>query len=363
MRILAVDMGTLTQDILLFDSEQPVESSVKMVMPSATEIAARRIRRATAERRPVLLNGVTMGGGPCQWALQDHIRAGGAAFATPEAARTFDEDLAVVAAMGVAVVSDDEAAGLRGVERIEMRDLDLASIRRALTAFEVQSDFDGVAVGCLDHGAAPPGYPERLFRFNHFRQVIQERPDLSAFVYLPAELPEYLTRARSMMSCVDVDAPRVFIDRGPAAALGALQDPRVAAHDEQIVLRLGNSHALAFYLSGSHVHAFFEHHTDLLDTAHLESMTAQLAEGTLSHEEVFAEHGHGVYYADRIHGTTPFVAVTGPQSGKLRGSRLNPHFATPHGDMMITGCFGLVQGFAERFPEAREQIDAALVAV
>src|SRR4051794_26058597 len=118
MRILAVDTGSLTQDILVFDSTIPVQACVKMVMPSATEIAARRIRRATAERRPVLLTGVTMGSGPCQTALQVHIRAGGIAFATQQAARTFDEDLAVVAGMGVAVVSEDEAGGLRGVERI-----------------------------------------------------------------------------------------------------------------------------------------------------------------------------------------------------------------------------------------------------
>src|SRR3970040_2834747 len=49
MRILAVDMGTGTQDILLFDSAQPVEHALQMIMPSATEIAAGRIRRATRE--------------------------------------------------------------------------------------------------------------------------------------------------------------------------------------------------------------------------------------------------------------------------------------------------------------------------
>ena len=52
MRILAVDMGTGTQDILLFDSSGPVENSLKMVMPSATQIAAGRIRRATASAAP-----------------------------------------------------------------------------------------------------------------------------------------------------------------------------------------------------------------------------------------------------------------------------------------------------------------------
>lgn len=51
MRILAIDMGTGTQDILLFDSSGPVENSAKLVMPSATKIAEGRIRRATAAGR------------------------------------------------------------------------------------------------------------------------------------------------------------------------------------------------------------------------------------------------------------------------------------------------------------------------
>ena len=93
MRILAVDMGTGTQDILLFDSAQPVENALQMIMPSATEIAARRIRAATRERRAVVLTGVTAGGGPCHWALEAHLKAGLPALATPEAAKTFDDDL------------------------------------------------------------------------------------------------------------------------------------------------------------------------------------------------------------------------------------------------------------------------------
>ncbi len=50
----------------------------------------------------------------------------------------------------------------------------------------------------------------------------------------------------------------------------------------------------------------------------------------------------------------------GPQRGRLRGSRLRPYFATPHGDMMISGCFGLVRAFATRYPERREEIERAL---
>jgi len=78
MRILAIDIGTGTQDILLFDSDQPIENALQLIMPSPTQIAAGRIRRATTGGRPVLLTGAIAGGGPCHWALEDHlVRAAG----------------------------------------------------------------------------------------------------------------------------------------------------------------------------------------------------------------------------------------------------------------------------------------------
>ncbi|MCH7838260.1 MAG: pyruvate formate lyase-activating protein [Chloroflexi bacterium] len=365
MRILAVDMGTGTQDILLFDSSGPIENSVKLVMPSATTIAASRIRRATEAGQAVLLTGVIQGGGPCHWALEDHLKAGVAAYATPQAARTFDDDLERVQAMGVRIVSDDEAAALDGTARIVLRDLDLDAIRSALAAFDLPGDFDGLALGCLDHGNSPPDYSDRLFRFDHLRRVVEGENDLLAFAYLPEELPEYLTRARTMLAgATGVDgggAPVVFLDTGPAAALGALQDPQVAATEEQLVLNLGNMHALAFHLRGTHIYSLYEHHTGEMTTEQIEDFTERLIAGTLAQQEVFDSKGHGVFYADQASsGGQPFLAVTGPQRGRLRGSRLQPYFATPHGDMMISGCFGLVLAFAARYPQHREEIERAL---
>jgi uncharacterized protein (DUF1786 family) len=364
MRILAVDMGTGTQDILLFDSSGPVENSIKLVMPSATTIAAGRIRRATGPGRAVLLTGVIQGGGPCHWALEDHLRAGHEAFATPEAARTFDDDLERVAAMGVRVVSEDEAralAGRDGVDHVELRDLDLSAVRSALAAFDVAGEFDGLALGCLDHGDAPPGYSDRLFRFDHLRRVVERENDLRAFAYVPEELPEYLTRARTMMRAAEGEGPSVFLDTGPAAALGALQDPSVASAERQLVLNLGNMHALAFLLQGPRILSLYEHHTGEMSTGQIEDFTERLVAGTLEHEDVFGSKGHGVFYADgRPDGGRPFLAVTGPQRGRLRASRLEPYFATPHGDMMISGCFGLVVAYAARYPERAEEIERAL---
>ncbi len=363
MRILAVDVGTGTQDILLFDSEQPVENALQLIMPSPTQIAATRIRAATSAGRTVALTGVIAGGGPCHWALEDHLRAGFAAYATPEAATTFDDDLDLVREMGVTIVSDDEVVR-HDAEQIRLIDLDLAAIRNALAQFGVSGDFDGIAVGCLDHGASPPGYSDRLFRFEHLRRVVQARNDLRAFATLPDELPDYLTRARAVVRCAGDDAPVVFLDTGPAAALGALQDPMVGEADQQVVLNLGNMHALCFHLQGTRILALYEHHTGEVTAGQIEDFTERLRDSTLRHEEIFGSKGHGAFYADQnaAPGTANrgFVAVTGPQRGKLRGSRLEPYFAVPHGDMMVSGCFGLLVAFAEKYPEHHDEIEASL---
>ena len=358
-------MGTGTQDILLFDSAAAVENSVKMVMPSATQIAAARIRSASANGQGILLTGVIQGGGPCHWALNDHLAAGGIAYATPEAARTFDDDLEQVAAMGVRVVSDDEASALAGVARVELKDLDLDAIRAALAAFGLPPTFDGLALGCLDHGASPPDYSDRLFRFDHLKRVVERRSDLLAFAYLPEKLPEYLTRARTMVESArrqDGGAPIAFLDTGAAAALGALQDRRVAAEDEQLVLNLGNMHTLAFHLRGEQIISLYEHHTGEVTREQIEDFSERLVHGTLPHEDVFNSKGHGVFYAstDGAREEMPLVAVTGPQRGKIRDGKLHPYYATPHGDMMISGCFGLLRAFGEAYPEHRAEIEDAI---
>ncbi len=362
MRILAIDIGTGTQDVLLFDSEGPVENSAKLVLPSPTAIAATRIRRATAAGLPLVLDGTVAGGGPCAWALEDHLRAGLPAFATPSAARTFDDDPDRVRAMGVTLVSDDEARRIDGA-RVTLRDLDLDAIRTAFAAFELPLAFDGIALGCLDHGEAPPGISDRLFRFDHLARVVRRRNDLLAFATAPADLPPYLTRARALVAAAEPEAPVAFMDTGPAAALGALHDDRLAAAGETLLLNLGNMHLLGFHLRGRTIASLFEHHTGEVTDAQVEAFARRLAEGTLTHEEVFSSKGHGALHIDRTlvrAGLPPVVAATGPRRGRLAASALRPIFAAPFGDMMIGGCFGLLRAFAEVHPWAREPVEVAL---
>src|SRR3989304_9420308 len=99
-----------------------------------------------------------------------------------------------------------------------------------------------------------------------------------------------------MLACADTDLPTVFLDTGPAAALGALQDPIVTREDEQVVLNLGNMHALAFHLRGTRILSLYEHHTVEVTAQQLEDFTTRLIAGSLPHEDVFNTKGHGVYY-------------------------------------------------------------------
>jgi uncharacterized protein (DUF1786 family) len=362
MRILAIDMGTGTQDILVFDSEKPVENCVKMVMPSATQVAARRIRRAMAAGRALVLTGVNQGGGPCSWALEDFLQSGGPAFATPSAAETFDDDIERVRAMGVTLISEDEARRIDG-DHVVLRDLDLGAIRSALAEFEEPGDFDGFALGCLDHGAAPPDISDRIFRFDHLRACVRRRNDLLGFASRAHELPAYLTRARAMVAGAAGEGDVVFMDTGPAAALGALHDPAVAAAGEQLILNLGNMHLLGFHLRGRQVASLFEHHTGECSDAQIELFTERLASGELENAEIFGSKGHGAYHHDRslVGRQVPaMVAATGPQRHRLRTAGAKAYFASPFGDMMISGCFGLLRAFAAAYPARADEVDRAL---
>src|SRR2546428_13733136 len=139
-RILAIDVGTGTQDILLFESGKTIENCFKMVMPSPTVIVAERIKRATERGQPLLLTGVTMGGGPCHWAARDHALAGYAVAVTPQAGRTFDDDLTMVEQMGFEIINDTEAKLRKEnatVVHIELHDFDATAIIVAFRSLDV----------------------------------------------------------------------------------------------------------------------------------------------------------------------------------------------------------------------------------
>jgi uncharacterized protein (DUF1786 family) len=380
MRILAIDIGTGTQDILLFDTTTEVENCLQMVMPSPTALVAQQIRDATTRGEDVLLAGTIMGGGPSSWAANDHLKTGRRVFAMPSAAKSFNDDLAEIEKSGVQVVSEDEAARLRDVRRIEMRDVDLSAVSRSLASFRVDLQFDALAVAVFDHGNAPPHYSDRLFRFEFLAERLRAFNSPTAFAFMREQIPARLTRMRAVADSVGATlrgrleagshtgSPLLVMDTAPAAILGALEDDRVRVQRNAIIANVGNFHTLAFRFSGGAITGVFEHHTGELDAARLEKFLAQLADGTLTHDAVFNSHGHGALMFDsRAQPLDPspgsgqsFLAVVGPRRGMLARSRYRPYFAAPYGDMMLAGCFGLVRAYALLNPDAAEESARAL---
>jgi uncharacterized protein (DUF1786 family) len=372
MRILAVDIGTGTQDVLLFDGDQPIENATQLILPSPTLVVAGQIRAATAAGGAVVLQGTIMGGGPCAWAAEDHLRAGYPVYATPDAARTFDDDLDRVAALGVTLIESDDVARLEGAGNVlvQMRDFDPAAILAALAGFGVDPQVDALCVAVFDHGNAPPGYSDRRFRFEYLAERLGAGAgrDLAAFAFMREAIPPAMTR---LAAAAHVDGalgtlPLLAMDTGPAAVLGSLEDPAVyaAATDGPgaLVVNVGNFHTLAFHLVGGAVQGLFEHHTGELRDGQLAVLLERLAAGTLTNEEVFGSQGHGALVLAPADVPPALCAITGPRRQKLAVESVPwpLHLAVPHGAMMLTGCFALLRALAQHWPPARPSVESVL---
>jgi uncharacterized protein (DUF1786 family) len=357
-RILAIDVGTGTQDILVLEAGGVIENAVQLVMPSPTALLAERVKQATQDRVDLVLTGVTMGGGPGHWAVEAHLKAGLKVSATPDAARTFDDDLERVAAMGIRII--DSPAAADGARRLELRDFYLAELMAALRAFGVSTVFDAVAVAVFDHGAAPPGVSDRRFRFDYLREQVERGIGLEGFGFLAAEIPARMTRMQAVAGGWTGGEPLFLMDTGPAAILGAIDDGVVAAADPVVVLNVGNFHTIAALLDGRRIAGLFEHHTGQLTRPTLEHYLEQLATGALSNDQVFDDMGHGALELGANASPPKRLAVTGPRRGLLDGSPLQPHLAVPHGDMMLAGCFGLLRALAARLPEFAPVVEEQL---
>jgi len=334
-RILAIDVGAGTQDILLWEADQPMENNVKLVLPSWTTVLARRVKQATLEGRPVFLAGNLMGGGPLVSAMKRHLRAGYPVYATPRAALTVRDNLDQVRERGYTIV--EEAPEVPDLLTLHTRDVDLGALASALAPFAVAVP-ETVAVAVQDHGECLAG-SNRQFRFQLWREFVESGGEMINLAY--REPPACYTR----MLAVQEDAPgAVLMDTGPAALWGILEDERAAAHQDEglVLVNVGNQHTLGVLLQGERVLGLFEHHTVLMTPDKLVQLVDRLCAGTLTNEEVYEDHGHGAFISsDYVPGSRfDFVAVTGPQ--RHLAADLDYYFAAPHGDMMLTGCFGLV---------------------
>jgi uncharacterized protein (DUF1786 family) len=90
-----------------------------------------------------------------------------------------------------------------------------------------------------------------------------------------------------------------------------------------------------------------------LDEDKLSVHLDRFRKGYLSNQEVFDDMGHGCHTLPgaRDRGSFEHLSITGPN--RERFAPLGGHMAAPYGDMMLTGCFGLVEALRRRM-ESRD---------
>jgi uncharacterized protein (DUF1786 family) len=339
--ILAVDVGSGTQDILVWRQGINTENCPKMILPSATTTLATLIDRATEKGHDIFLSGMTMGGGPCSRAIRNHLRAGLKVFALREPALTFHDDLKKVEGMGVQIV--DSKPDMEPITELEMGDIHLEAIHRALGLFHVA--IPGiVAVSVQDHGFSPTK-SNRAFRFRQWTDLLRSENGLESLLYQTP--PEHLTR----MKAISKRVPGAWVmDTSASAILGALQDPWAASKREEGVttVNIGNEHTVAALVKAQKVWGIYEHHTSLLDPVKLKDHLDRFRKEGLTNHEIFEAMGHGCQVIPGARKAGPFkhLIITGPNRERFLG--LNGHMAAPFGDMMLTGCFGLVEAVRQK---------------
>ncbi|MDW7674506.1 MAG: DUF1786 domain-containing protein [Bacillota bacterium] len=334
--VLAIDIGGGTQDILLYDPNKNIENCPKLVLPSPTMLLKGSIEKATKNEKDIFLTGPIMGGGPSVRGIRNHLSAGLKVFATASAAKTIFDDLRRVQDMGV-IITDRQPAN---TQIIKTGDLDLPKLKQVLELYQLPFPQE-IAVCVQDHGEAV-GVSNRQVRSNAWESFILAGGNPLSLIY--RRVPSHLTR---MLAVKEAYPPAVLMDTGPAAIIGALSDSHVASYERKglTVVNVGNMHTLAFLIKDNKIWGMFEHHTSMLNPTKLAALVQKLQQGNILQQDIYDDGGHGgTIHPDSLPSAFDFIAVTGPN--RSMAATLNPYYPAPYGDMMLTGCFGLIKALA-----------------
>jgi uncharacterized protein (DUF1786 family) len=332
--ILSIDIGKGTQDILYFEPEKSVENSVKFVLPSPNVIVGREITAAVKTGCPIHLRGFTMGGGDCVAAVMRAVSSGTEVTATEEAALTIRDNADSVREKGIIITPNAPSDAVV----IDTRDFMEREIKGIFDSFSLDYP-KNFAFAVQDHGYSPD-MSNRIYRMNLFRELLDENDWVLSSLTSDPPHPS-MTRMQSVLK----QAPGSLVtDTGPAAIMGALCDPVVKKMSESglVLVNAGNGHTLVFTIRGTEIYGIFEHHTGRLSTDGLLRYIEKLKRGTISGKEVFDDNGHGAEVRKPL--LTDNIAVTGPNRLNLLP---NAYQAAPYGDMMLSGCFGLLRFWEE----------------
>ncbi|MEM2107463.1 MAG: DUF1786 family protein [Candidatus Bathyarchaeia archaeon] len=352
MKILALDIGSGTTDLLLYDDSKNLENCIKMVLPSPSRIYAEKVRYHTEIRRDLFIRGDTIGGGLFTEALRRHLEEGLRVIMTADAGYTVRNSLEEVKRLGIAI--EETPPKSFGGEVIQIREINIDKLRAFIECFgEDLSNIYAVGIGVQDHGAPPRGVSNRKFRIVEMEERLRENLKLESLAYLGEEVPKHHIRMRSALNAVRTQLPEatpLIIDTSIASILGCLQDPKVKKAETVLTVNMGNEHLTASIVSGGKVFGLLEHHIHILTPRKVEKLLKRFMEGKVDGTSVLEEGGHGAFYTHNPPAIPKIglIAVTGPNRSIVDETSLKTYFAAPGGDMMMTGPIGIVKAAEAR---------------
>lgn len=340
MKILAIDIGAGTQDILLFDSKKEIENCTSLVLPTPSRVLAQRLRKIEGD---LYICGDTIGGGSIGRAILEHLKKGYRVVMEESAAYSIRNDLDEVRSMGIEVGNRPSAGTF---QELKICEIDLPLLRHFLIQFGEDFNFDLIAVAVQDHGVAPPGVSDRTFRFEQMEAMLRKDNHPEAFHFTEHTIPDFYLRMRSTAQAVKraTSSPVLLMDTAFSAILGCVDD----GEEPSLVVNVGNGHTIAALLIDRRIEGLYEHHTHRLTPEKLENHLRRFLRGELTRKEVFDDDGHGVITLTPYFGKVS-IWVTGPNRSLFKETSLPFQYAAPGGNTMMTGPMGLIKAALYRF--------------
>ena len=338
MRILAIDVGTGTQDIMIYDTEKELENSIKLVLPSPHLYISQQIKEIEND---IYFTGEIMGGGKIKKSILEHMEKGYKVVMEPTCAKTIRDNIEQVKSLGIEIT--DESKDYSDYTKIEMGDIDIKKLSEFLLGYDLEFDFDEIAIAVQDHGYNE-NMGDRDFRFEKIREKVSHPISPLEFGF-KKDLPEYFTRMQAVRRQVKnegIDKLPLVMDTKFASIAGMCYDEVAKKLNSFVVIDIGNGHTTAASIENGKIQGVFEHHTSSLTGESLERYIKRLASGEITHEEVHEDFGHGAHVLNPI-SEIEKVIVSGPKRELIEKTNLDWHHAAPGGDVMMTGTVGLIK--------------------
>ena len=338
MRILAIDVGTGTQDIMIYDTEKELENSIKLVLPSPHLYISQQIREIEND---IYFTGEIMGGGKIKKSLLEHMEKGYKVVMEPTCAKTIRDNIEQVKSLGIEIA--DEGKDYSEYTKIKLGDINIKKLSEFLLGYDLDFDFDEIAIAVQDHGYNE-NMGDRDFRFEKIREKVSHPISPLEFGF-KEEIPEYFTRMQAVRRQIKdegIENLPLVMDTKFASIAGMCYDEVASKLNSFIVIDIGNGHTTAASIENGKIQGVFEHHTSSLTGESLERYIKRLASGEITHEEVHEDFGHGAHVLNPI-SEIEKVIVSGPKRELIEKTNLDWHHAAPGGDVMMTGTIGLIK--------------------